>query len=321
MILVVDTGIDDALAIALAVRHPRIQLEAVVTSWGNIGLDLVNLNTLRVLDWLGATEVPVISGADGPLVGEAIDAGHFHGQDGLGGARLPVSSREVLSNGVDDLIHRLLAAPGEITLVCTGPFTNLALAVRQEPRIVESVREVVVMGGTAQLPGNVTPVAEFNVAADPEAAAIVFDQTWPVTMVGLDVTNQVVLRADEVLRLENEPSVEAVLTREVTRFLFEERKMASMALHDPLAVGVALDHSLVTASRGPVHVETRGEYTRGQTVFDLRSWVAQPPSRTQVALEVDAERFRRMFFETLGVRPKTGMRQTCSGRTPFNGQA
>jgi inosine-uridine nucleoside N-ribohydrolase len=302
MILVVDTGIDDALAIALAVRHPRIQLEAVVTSWGNIGLDLVNLNTLRVLDWLGATEVPVISGAYGPLVGEAIDAGHFHGHDGLGGARLPVSARDVLPNGVDDLIHRLLAAPGEISLVCTGPFTNLALAAQQEPRIVESVREVVVMGGTAQLPGNATPVAEFNVAADPEAAAIVFDQTWPVTMVGLDVTNQVVLRADEVQRLENEPSIEAVLTREVTRFLFEERKMASMALHDPLAVGVALDHSLVTAARGPVHVETRGEYTRGQTVFDLRSWVAQPPSRTSVALEVDAERFRRMFFETLGLQ-------------------
>jgi purine nucleosidase len=139
------------------------------------------------------------------------------------------------------------------------------------------------------------------VAADPEAAAIVFDQTWPVTMIGLDVTNKVVLRADEVRQLDGESSTEAVLTREVTRYLFEQRAMESMALHDPLAVGVALDHSLVTVSRGPVHVETRGDYTRGQTVFDLRPWAAQPPSKTHVALEVDAERFREMFFRTLGL--------------------
>lgn len=301
MILVVDTGIDDALAIALAVRHPRIQLEAVLTSWGNIGLDLVNHNTLRVLDWLGSTAVPVLSGADRPLVGEAIDAGHFHGLDGLGGARLPASTRGVRPGGVDYLVDRLMAAPGELSLVCTGPFTNLALAVQQEPRVVESVREVVVMGGTAQLPGNVTPTAEFNVAADAEAAAIVFDQTWPVTMIGLDVTNKVILGADEVRQLDNVSSTEAVLTREVTRYLFEQRAMASMALHDPLAVGVALDPSLVTARNGPVHVETRGDYTRGQTVFDLRHWVAQPPSNTRVALEVDADRFREMFFRTLGL--------------------
>jgi len=301
MILVVDTGIDDALALALAVRHPRIQLEAVVTSWGNVALDLVNNNTLRVLDWLGAQDVPVVSGADRPLVGATIDAGHFHGQDGLGGARLPSSTRAVLQDGVDYLIERLMAAPGELSLVCAGPFTNLALAVQQEPRIAECVREVVVMGGTAQLPGNVTPVAEFNVAADPEAAAIVFDQTWPVTMVGLDVTQQVVLHATDVRQLGTESSTEAVLTREVTRYLFEQRAMESMALHDPLAVGVALDHSLVTVSRGPVHVETRGECTRGQTVFDLRPWAVQPPSNTSVALAVDAPRFRRMFFETLGL--------------------
>jgi purine nucleosidase len=301
MILVVDTGIDDALALALAVRHPRIQLEAVVTTWGNIGLDLVNDNTLRTLDWLGATDVPVVAGADGPLVGPAINAGHFHGLDGLGGARLPPPTRAVLQDGVAYLIARLLAEPGELSLVCTGPFTNLALAVQQEPRVVDCVSEVVVMGGTVQLPGNVTPVAEFNVYADPQAAAMVFDQGWSVTMVGLDVTQRVVLGADEVQRLAGASSTEALLTREVTRYLFEERKMESMALHDPLAVGISLDHSLVTMSRGPVHVETRGDHTRGQTVFDLRPWAVQPPSNTQVALEVDADRFRHMFFTTLGL--------------------
>src|SRR5258708_35105475 len=123
-----------------------------------------------------------------------------------------------------------MAEPGEISLVCTGPFTNLALAVQQEPRIVGAVREVVVMGGTVQLPGNVTPVAEFNVAADPEAAAIVFDQTWPVTMVGLDVTNKVVLRADEVRQLENESSIEAGVDRGVERYLFQQRASAANAV-------------------------------------------------------------------------------------------
>jgi purine nucleosidase len=301
MILVVDTGVDDALALAFAVRHPQIQLEAVLTSWGNVGLDLVNLNTVRVLDWLGAKDVPVLAAADRPLVEPAIDAAHFHGQDGLGGARLPPSTRSVLGGGVEYLVERLTAEPGEISVVCTGPFTVLALAVQREPRVVECVREVVVMGGTVQMPGNVTPVAEFNVCADPEAAAIVFDQTWPVTMVGLDVTNRVVVRADEVRKLDGDCSAEAFLTREVTRSLFGDRSRKSMALHDPLAVGVALDHSLVRMANGAVHVETLGEHTRGQTVFDIRPEAARAPSGTRVALDVDGERFRKVFFTTLGL--------------------
>ncbi|MCA1646855.1 MAG: nucleoside hydrolase [Chloroflexi bacterium] len=301
MILVVDTGVDDALALAFAVRHPRIQLEAALTTWGNVGLDLVNDNTLRVLDWLGATDVPVIAGADRPLDGPAIDAGHFHGQDGLGGAQLRPATRAVLPDAVTYLVDRLTREPGELSVVCTGPFTNLALALRREPRVVDYVREVVVMGGTAQMPGNVTPVAEFNVCADPAAAAIVFDQTWPVTMIGLDVTNQVILSAQDVRGLEGNSSVAAVLTQQVTRSFFERRAMGSIALHDPLAVGVALDPTLVTLERGPVHVETRGQYTRGQTVFDMRLRAARPPSSTRVALGVDAQRFRSLFFTTLGL--------------------
>jgi purine nucleosidase len=158
------------------------------------------------------------------------------------------------------------------------------------------------MGGAAQLPGNTTPVAEFNVYADAEAAAIVFAQDWPLTMVGLDVTNQVLLRAEEVRRVSANAEKEAVLVREVTRHVFERRGLEAMALHDPLAVGVALDPTLVRMVSGPVAVETRGEYTRGQTVFDLRPRVERPASRTRVAMEVDAERFRRLFFATLGLQ-------------------
>src|SRR5258708_33988905 len=125
MILVVDTGVVDALALALAVRHPRIQLDAVLTSWGNVGLDLVNDNTLRVLDWLGATDVAVFAGADGPLVGAAIDAGHFHGRDGLGGARLRPATRSVAKNAIEYLVERLTAGPRPLTGGCPRPFTNL----------------------------------------------------------------------------------------------------------------------------------------------------------------------------------------------------
>lgn len=304
MIMVVDTGLDDALALAVALRHPHIQLEAVLTSWGNVGLDLVNQNTLRVMDWLGAQEVPVISGADRPLQGPAIDAGHVHGPDGLGGARLPPSKRTPAEDAVGYLVERLRAEPGEFSVVCTGPFTNLALAVQREPRVVAWVREVVVMGGNVHLPGNVTPVAEFNVAADAQAAAIVFDQRWSVTMVGLDVTRHVVLDKSDLRGIERDTSVEAVLTREVTRYLFEQRGMESMQLHDPLAVGVALDPSLVTTRSGPVRVETQGEFTRGQTVFDLRPQASSAMSSTRVCLGVDAARFRQMFFTTLGLEIK-----------------
>jgi inosine-uridine nucleoside N-ribohydrolase len=303
MILVVDTGVDDALALALAVRHPTIQLDAVLTSCGNVGLELATANTLRVLDWLGATDVPVVAGAECPLEAPFIDAAYWHGADGLGGAQLPVSQRVALEDAPGYLVERLLAEPGEITVVCTGPLTNLALAVRRDLGIVTRVKDVVLMGGAVQLPGNTTPTAEYNIYADPEAAAIVFNQDWPLTMVGLDVTQQVLLTAKEVGRLANETSVEAVLLREVTRDLLVVKGMQSMALHDPLAVGVALEPTLVQTMEGQVRVEARGEYTRGQTVFDLRPRAPRPASNTRVCVQVDAARFRRMFFDALGVFP------------------
>jgi purine nucleosidase len=278
----------------------------VLTSCGNIGLELATANTLRVLDWLGATDVPVVAGAGAPLEAPFVDAAYWHGADGLGGARLPLSQRNALEDAPGYLVERLLAEPGEITVVCTGPPTNLALALRRDPGMVRRVKDVVLMGGAVQVPGNTTPTAEYNIYADPEAAAEVFSQDWPLTMVGLDVTQQVVLMAEEVGRLSNETSVEAVLLREVTRDLLVNKGLESMALHDPLAVGVALDPSLVQTMSGPVRVETRGEYTRGQTVFDLRARTKRPPSTTRVCVQVDAERFRRMFFSALGVSPEVG---------------
>jgi purine nucleosidase len=185
--------------------------------------------------------------------------------------------------------------------VCTGPLTNLAHAAQQTPDIVRAVREVVLMGGVLRPPGNVTPVAEFNIYADPLAAAVVFAQHWPLTMVGLDVTNQVLLSRAERDALSDRDSPEAVLVREVTRHLFDVRGVDTMALHDPLAVGVAIRPELVTTSWRDVAVETEGELTLGQTIVDLRPSAPPPERRTRVCERVDAARFKKLFFETLGL--------------------
>ena len=182
----------------------------------------------------------------------------------------------------------------------TGPLTNLALALQREPRIVSCVREVVLMGGAARLPGNVTPVAEFNIYADPQAAACVFEQSWPITMVGLDVTERVRFMRADLSGLSTNDSPQAVLVREVCRHLFEVREVDSMALHDPLALAVAVQPDLVATVERDVHVETRGEHTLGQTVVDWRRTAAPATRRTRVCTEVDVERARAFFFTTLG---------------------
>jgi len=307
LILDVDTGVDDALAIALAVRHPQVELDAVLTVAGNVGLDLTTRNTLRVLDWLGATAVPVYAGADRPLSGEVREASRWHGADGLGGATLPEPTRAANADAVAYLVEHSLARPGEFTLVCTGPLTNLALAVQSQPCIVENVREVVMMGGVARPPGNVTPVAEFNIYADPDAAAIVFAQDWPLTMVGLDVTNRVTLTRARRDALSHNTSDTAMLVREVTRHLFDARGHSAMALHDPLALAVAIEPDLVTTIERDVDVETIGKHTLGQTIVDLRPNAPPATRRTRVCMDVDVERFQKMFFETLGLRAEAGV--------------
>jgi purine nucleosidase len=271
----------------------------VLSVAGNVGVELTTRNTLRVLDWLGASDVPVYAGAERPLRGEVREASHWHATDGLGGARLPESTRAALPNAVDFLIEQLMQSPGEITLVCTGPLTNLALAVQREPRIAPAA--VVLMGGAATVPGNVTPVAEFNIYADPDAAALVFQQDWPIVMVGLDVTEQVRLTRAERQAFDGRSEPEAILVREVTRHLFDGREVPAMALHDPLAVLVAADPDLVKTLHQDVAVETRGEHTLGQTVVDVRRSAPPPTLRTQVCSEVDAARAREQFFSILGL--------------------
>lgn len=299
IILDVDTGTDDALALAYATSHPRVDLLAVTTVAGNIDIEKVTNNTLAVLDWLGAEDIPVHQGASRPLVRPHRDATYFHDEGGLGGARLPASTRSLgADRGPAAIIRLAKQRPGEITLVCVGPLTNLAIALNVEPRITELLKAVVVMGGAYNVPGNTTPAAEFNILVDPEAAEQVFAAPFrSLTAVGLDVTEQVALsREDWNAALANaglKPA--AALLREIGRFAFTSLNRDRFALHDPLAVAAALEPEILRVEEAAIVVESE-EPERGRTRI-------VGPGPVRVAIDVDAERVLEEFRATVGLPP------------------
>ena len=301
IILDVDTGIDDALALALALGSPEAELVAVTTLAGNVGVEATTANTLAVLAWLGRAETPVHRGASRPLARPHRDATYFHDANGLGGTELPASSGTVgADRGPAAIIRLARERPGEIVLVCLGPLTNLAIALNVAPELGTLLREVVVMGGAFEVPGNVTPHAEFNVFADPEAAQQVFSSGLPsLTAIGLDVTHQTAWSRSswEATRAAvGDPA--AKLAVAVCRQAFEDRGLTQTYLHDPLAVAVALDPDLVRNEDAAIAVETDDE-RRGKTEII-------GPGSTQVALAVDAERFLRRFAERLSLHYLVG---------------
>ena len=299
LILDVDTGTDDALALAYAHANPHIELVAATTVAGNIGVDLATANTLAVLDYIGASSVPVHRGASHPLCRPHRDAVYFHHENGMGGAQLPASNREIgPDRGPAAMIRLAKQRPGEITLVCLGPLTNLAIALNVEPGITDLLAGVALMGGAFNVPGNTTPAAEFNILVDPEAAEQVFAAPFKrLTAVGLDVTEQVRLTtADWKHALENAEALRptASLLGEVGRFAYGELGRDSFALHDPLAVAAALDPELVSREDAAIAVDTTNGDGLGQTRII-------GPGRTEVAIAVDAERALRDFRETVGL--------------------
>ncbi|CAA9565975.1 MAG: Inosine-uridine preferring nucleoside hydrolase [uncultured Thermomicrobiales bacterium] len=301
VILDVDTGIDDALALAYAVAQPGLDIVAVTTVAGNIDVYRATGNTRNVLAFLGREDVPVHRGATRPLTRAQRGASHVHGTDGLGGADLPESQRAIdVTPGPATIVRLARERPGELTLIAVGPLTNLAIALNVEPRVAEWIPRVVVMGGAYHVPGNITPHAEFNVWADPEAADQVCAAPFgDLMMLGLDVTMQVGLSREvwaDLQQRTDRPAAGELAVR-VGRQTFVDAGMPQMYLHDPLAVAVAVDPTLVTSETVRISVTTSGEED-GRTV-------SVGPGPTQVARGVDADRFLAGVHRALGVRDVT----------------
>lgn len=303
VILDCDPGLDDAVAILLAAGSPELDIAAITTVAGNQTLEKVTRNALGLAALAGLRDVPVAAGAARPLVRPGITAPDIHGENGIGGVELPPPSTALDPRGAVRLIIDTVMshAPGEVTLVPTGALTNIALAARLAPAIVDRVAEVVLMGGGARH-GNRTASAEFNVFDDPEAAHIVFNEPWPVTMVGLDATHQAVATAEvqaEIAALGTAPArAVASMLGFYGRAYAETQGLPFPPVHDPVAVARVIDPSLVTVHRAPIDVELAGALTTGATVVD---WRVRPDEscHTQLAVDVDVAGFWRLVVEAL----------------------
>ena len=305
IILDCDPGHDDAVAILLAAGSPDIDLLGITTIGGNQTLEKVTRNARQVCTVAGLTDVPLHAGTTRPLVRPVEVAEDIHGDTGMEihDYELPEPAVEVAEgHAVDFIIDTVMShEPGTVTLVPTGPLTNIALAARKEPRIVERVAEVVLMGGGYHV-GNWSAVAEFNIKIDPEAAHIVFNEPWPVTMVGLDLTHQA-LATDEI-----EAEIKALGTdlADFVVALFgafrrnyrDAQGFEHPPVHDPCAVAYLIDPSVVSVRKAPVDIELTGTLTLGMTVADFRA-PAPADCHTQVAVDLDHRKYWDLVIDAI----------------------
>lgn len=302
IVLDCDPGHDDALAILLAARHPALRLEAITTVAGNSTVDRTARNALKVCALAGIRDVPIAAGMAAPLVRPLRVAPGIHGASGLDGPELPEPDLALdPRHAVDLLIELLLASDGDLTLVATAPLTNLAAAIRREPRILPNIERIVLMGGSIGL-GNWTPAAEFNIFVDPEAAHVVFSCGRPVTMIGLDVTHTALATPEVRGRIRALGSPVARLADDLLGFFADSYRevfgFEAPPLHDPCAVAAVIDPTLLRSQPMHVAVELRGEHTTGRTVCDLYGITGEPPN-AEVGLALDVPRFWDLLIETL----------------------
>jgi len=270
VILDTDPGVDDALALLLAMRSPELHIEAITPVAGNVPLDLTLPNALRMVEIAGRTDIPVAAGAEAPLVRRLVTAAYAHGENGLGGAVFPEPKLKPVPQPAAEFIRQIIRKyPGEVSLIPVGPLTNIATALNLDPELRGMVRSIVMMGGSLS-GGNITPAAEFNIYVDPEAARIVFQSGIPITMVGLDVTRKTSLTEDHVRRLEAGPNpvsqAAAKIARNAINHNREQGFLVGPNMHDSLAVAAFLDPSLLKFREYYVDVETTGELTAGETL-------------------------------------------------------
>ena len=317
VIIDTDPGTDDAMAILLALNSPELDVQALTVVPGNVPARQGLENALKLVSLAGRCDIPVAGGANHPLFQKLITAEFWHGQNGLANIELPPSKCKADSRFAPDLIIELVHKfPHEITLVPVGPETNIALAIEKDPSIIPLVKEVVIMGGSIS-GGNVNAAAEANIYGDPEAAQIVFQAGWPLTMVGLDVGDKAVFtrkNVEELARTHGPMNDFAVGVMKFLVDLSEKYGAPGASMYDPLAVGVTIDHALVTMQAMHVDVESRGEFSRGETVANRHNAVERNVlhgdrymiegidnvfPNVQVCVGVDAERFLELFVARL----------------------
>jgi len=312
-----DPGTDDALAILLALNSPELDVKALTVAAGNVVVEQGLENALKLVSLAGRCDVLVAGGASHPLVQKLVTAEFFHGANGLGNVELPAPACQADTSFAPDLIIKLIHQyPHEITLVPVGPLTNIALALRKDPSIVPLVKEVVLMGGAIS-GGNTTAAAEANIHNDPEAARGVFEAGWPLTMVGLNVTEKTLFTRADLNRLARTRGRENDFAVGVLSFMVDlASKLGAdgTPMHDPLAVGAVIERSLITTQDMRVEVETRGEFTRGETVASRHNssdrkvlrgeryvvdGVEKVNPNVHVAVESDSKRFLELFISRI----------------------
>ncbi|MDR2552972.1 MAG: nucleoside hydrolase [Treponema sp.] len=320
VILDCDPGHDDAFAIMLAVRH--LEVLGITGIGGNCVIENVTRNALKILELIGRPGIPVYRGHSRPLVTELVTAPQFHGKSGLDGPELPEPAAKVRDgHGVDFIIDTLKSVDG-VTLIATGPLTNIAAALNRAPEIAARITEISIMGGSASF-GNWTPAAEFNIFVDPEAAYRVFNAGLHIKMCGLNLTRQCRITREEADRIRSIPTKTAAAAAELLGFYLRSSEkvqgVPGADLHDPCAAAWIIDPSLVKGIPMHVTVELKGEFTRGMTVCDYRHTRGSDPLRdichepsaaplgekpnAEVGVELDREGFFRLLFDTLAGYP------------------
>ncbi len=317
IIIDTDPGVDDAMAILLALNSPELKVEALTVVPGNVDSQQGLENALKLVSLAGRCDLPVARGAQHPLNQKLITAQFWHGKNGLANVELPASNCKADSRFGPDLIIELIHKyPHEVTLVPVGPLTNIALAVSKDPSIVPLVKNIVIMGGSIG-GGNVNGAAEANVYNDPEAAAIVFNAGWMVTMVGSDVGERTLITRKYLAELQSLHGPQSDFIAKLADFYLtrsEKSGYQGAAMYDPLAVGVVIDPTLVTLKDMHVDVETRGEFTRGETVanrmgsdeknvlhgdhYEIEGVIELKPN-ARVCLASNADRFLQLFISRI----------------------
>lgn len=308
MILDLDTGVDDALAIAYALADPEVDLIGIVSSYGNNLLDVCAENSLKLLELLGHTDIPVFKGLPHSCTTDHFDvmqvSKDIHGDNGIGDVELPAPSRALEEqSGVDFYIEAAHKYGKDLIIIPTGPMTNLAAALKKDPEIADLIGNVTFMGGALTVEGNVTPVAEANINQDPKAADEVMKSNLPLTMVGLDVTLRTLLTKNETKQWRELGTASGKAFADITDFYIDayynlDIDKRGCALHDPLAVGVGIDPSFVsTISLFMKVVYQEGPYY-GRTISD-NAKLNDPNPNVKVAVNVDKERYLKAFMDRL----------------------